>query len=64
MADTPHLSLVMPAYNEAAGIADAVAEAHESLAGLGYEFEILVIDDGSSDSTAAEVWELMAIWPV
>jgi glycosyltransferase involved in cell wall biosynthesis len=63
MADTPHLSLVMPAYNEAAGIADAVAEAHESLAGLGYEFEILVIDDGSSDSTAAEVWELMAIWP-
>jgi dolichol-phosphate mannosyltransferase len=63
MAITPRISLVMPAYNEAAGIADAVAEAHESLAGLRYEFEILVVDDGSIDGTAAQVCELMAIWP-
>ena len=63
MAATPHVSLVMPAYNEAAGISEAVAEAHESLAGLGYEFEILVVDDGSTDGTAAQMWEMMAIWP-
>jgi glycosyltransferase involved in cell wall biosynthesis len=57
------LSLVMPAYNEAAGIAEAVAEAHESLAGLGYDFEILVIDDGSCDETAAIVNDLATLWP-
>jgi glycosyltransferase involved in cell wall biosynthesis len=57
------LSLVMPAYNEAAGIADAVAEAHEALAGLGYEFELLVVDDGSADGTGARVAELAALWP-
>lgn len=57
------LSLIMPAYNEAAGIADAVAEAHEALVGLGYEFELLVVDDGSSDGTGAIVAELAALWP-
>jgi dolichol-phosphate mannosyltransferase len=57
------LSLVMPAYNEAAGIADAVAEAHEALVGLGYEFELIVIDDGSTDGTGATVAELAALWP-
>jgi glycosyltransferase involved in cell wall biosynthesis len=60
---TARLSLVMPAYNEAAGIADAIAEAHEALAGLGYEFEILVVDDGSTDGTADCVAELTALWP-
>jgi glycosyltransferase involved in cell wall biosynthesis len=57
------LSLVMPAFNEAAGIADAVAEAHEALAGLGYDFEVLVVDDGSTDETAGHVAELTALWP-
>jgi dolichol-phosphate mannosyltransferase len=57
------LSLVMPAYNEAAGIADAVAEAHETLAGLGYEFEILVVDDGSTVGTASRVADLTSLWP-
>jgi glycosyltransferase involved in cell wall biosynthesis len=57
------LSLVMPAYNEAAGIADAVAEAHEALVGLGYQFELLVVDDGSTDGTGAVVAELGALWP-
>ena len=51
-AQTTRLSLVMPAFNEEAGIVESVAEAHESLAGLGYQFEILVIDDGSEDHTA------------
>jgi glycosyltransferase involved in cell wall biosynthesis len=57
------LSLVMPAYNEAAGIADAVAEAHEALVGLAYEFELLVVDDGSTDGTGAKVAELAVLWP-
>src|SRR5262245_19922954 len=63
MARPTCLSLVMPAFNGEAGIAEAVAEAHESLAGLGYEFEILVVDDGSTDRTAERVADLAAIWP-
>jgi dolichol-phosphate mannosyltransferase len=63
MARPPHLSLVIPAFNEEAGIAEAVAEAHECLIGLGYEFEILVVDDGSTDQTAARVRDVAATWP-
>src|SRR5262249_32184655 len=62
MAD-PHapprrrLSLVIPAYNEEAGIRQAVAEADEALARLTPAYEILVVDDGSADGTAAAVAE-------
>jgi dolichol-phosphate mannosyltransferase len=57
------LSLVMPAYNEEAGIQTAIAEAREALAGLDYEFEILVIDDGSSDRTAHFTEEMSILHP-
>jgi 4-amino-4-deoxy-L-arabinose transferase-like glycosyltransferase len=49
------LSLVIPAYNEAAGIAQAVAEALAALARLTTNYEIIVVDDGSQDETAALV---------
>lgn len=57
------LTLVMPAYNEASGIQTAVAEAHEALAGLDYEFEIVVVDDGSTDDTAARVRDVAELRP-
>ena len=47
------LSLVLPAYNEEAGLRQAIAEADEALAGLCADYEILVVDDGSRDGTAA-----------
>jgi 4-amino-4-deoxy-L-arabinose transferase-like glycosyltransferase len=49
------LSLVLPAYNEEAGIRQAVAEADDALAKLADDYEILVVDDGSRDGTAAVV---------
>lgn len=52
------LSLVMPAFNEEMGIEQAIAEAAEALTGLDYEHEILVVDDGSQDRTAALVEEI------
>src|SRR6266702_878445 len=49
------LSLIIPAYNEGPGIAQATVEADNALRQLGVSYEILVIDDGSRDETAAEV---------
>jgi dolichol-phosphate mannosyltransferase len=51
-ASRPVLSLVLPAFNEAAVIAQAVAEAEVALGRLFNTFEILVVDDGSTDDTA------------
>jgi cellulose synthase/poly-beta-1,6-N-acetylglucosamine synthase-like glycosyltransferase/peptidoglycan/xylan/chitin deacetylase (PgdA/CDA1 family) len=54
-ADLPSVSIVVPAYNEAVGIARAV----RSLAASDYpRLEIVVVDDGSSDDTAQIVTEL------
>src|SRR5690242_7274579 len=47
------LSLVIPAYNEEAVIGRAIAEADEALARLTPTYEILIVDDGSRDATAA-----------
>ena len=47
------LSLVLPAYNEEAGIRQAIIEADDALAALFDDYEILVVDDGGRDATAA-----------
>jgi dolichol-phosphate mannosyltransferase len=49
------ISLVLPAYNEQETIEQAIREADEALAGLASDYEILVVDDGSRDETAAIV---------
>src|SRR5207248_7298508 len=60
MARSTRLSLILPAFNEAEGIDEALSEAHASLSSLGYKFEIIVVDDGSTDGTAVRVEELAA----
>jgi glycosyltransferase involved in cell wall biosynthesis len=49
------ISLVIPAFNEAAVIARAIAEAETALAMHFASFEILVVDDGSRDATVNAV---------
>ena len=49
------LSLVLPAYNEAESIGQALQEANAALKATVADFEILVVDDGSRDETAAIV---------
>jgi dolichyl-phosphate beta-glucosyltransferase len=52
---TTDVSLVIPVCNGAAFIAETVASSSEFLARSCPNFEIVVVDDGSSDDTAAEV---------
>lgn len=49
----PSISLVMPAYNEADNIEPMVAEATPALEANADDYEIIVVDDGSADETAA-----------
>lgn len=47
------LSVVIPAYNEQDGIGEVLRELRASLAAQGISAEVLVVDDGSTDETAA-----------
>lgn len=52
-APRPVISLVIPAYNEGRGIGDSLRQAHEYLTATFQSFELILVDDGSSDDTAA-----------
>lgn len=47
----PHLSLVLPAYNEALRINLTLEKTTSYLNSQSYSWELIVVDDGSSDST-------------
>ena len=49
------LSVLMPAYNEEAIIYENALEAARQICPLADDYELLVIDDGSSDRTKAEI---------
>ena len=50
---TRAVTLVIPAYNEEAGIERTLAQARAVLDPLGGDYEIIVVDDGSTDQTRA-----------
>ena len=54
------ISLILPAWNEADVIATAVAEADAALSQVTSDYEIIVVDDGSTDDTAKIVREVSA----
>ena len=60
----PHLSIVVPAFNEAANIAAAVAQIHHTALRIAPSHEIIVVDDGSHDHTAQIARDLCASLPL
>ena len=51
----PYLSIIIPAYNEAERISKTLIDMDRRLSGVDYSYEILVVNDGSKDNTAAIV---------
>jgi len=56
--DNKLLSVVIPAHNEESGITYALSVIKEILATCGMDWEIIVVDDGSSDKTFDRLREL------
>jgi glycosyltransferase involved in cell wall biosynthesis len=54
----PHLTLVVPAYNEAAGLAEFHRRVHDVLGTVEMDWNILYVDDGSGDGTWAVIEKL------
>src|SRR5262245_49729792 len=61
--DANGLTLVIPAYNEAAVIGWAIREAEAALTELFHSVEILVVDDGSTDATADVTRMVLPFYP-
>jgi glycosyltransferase involved in cell wall biosynthesis len=51
-SSSPALTVVIPAYNEQANVEPCYRELVDVLDGLGQPFEILFVDDGSTDGTS------------
>lgn len=54
-----HLSIVVPAYNEAERIGASLVRIREWIEAKGLDAEVLVVDDGSSDGTAKVAGDLL-----
>lgn len=48
----PKISVILPAFNEAPSISSVVERIRQVMDTQGYEYEVVVIDDGSTDGTA------------
>jgi glycosyltransferase involved in cell wall biosynthesis len=57
-SSSPKVSIVVPAFNEAIRIGDSIRKIEEFLGRLSFATEVLVVDDGSRDETAAIVGRL------
>jgi len=59
----PGLTIVLPCFDEEANIADAVRDARRAARRCADDYEIIVVDDGSNDDTAAVAASLVEADP-
>lgn len=61
--DTPVLSVVIPMFNEEEVLPILVERLRPVLDGLGETYEVVAVDDGSRDATAAHLIGIRRTWP-
>jgi glycosyltransferase involved in cell wall biosynthesis len=59
----PFLSIVIPAYNEAARIGSAIVDIHRYLQSTPFPAELIVVDDGSTDASPQLLREFAGRYP-
>jgi dolichol-phosphate mannosyltransferase len=59
----PEVSVVIPAFNEAPNLPDVVAELYGVLERWGATFEVIVVNDGSTDATRSVLTQLRRDYP-
>ena len=57
MSSSPSVSIIIPVYNEEQGLAALFARLYPALDALGRSYEIVFINDGSRDRSAAMLRE-------
>jgi cellulose synthase/poly-beta-1,6-N-acetylglucosamine synthase-like glycosyltransferase/glycosyltransferase involved in cell wall biosynthesis/O-antigen/teichoic acid export membrane protein len=64
MGNFDKISIIVPAHNEEANIEPLVGRIHEALSKEGIHYEILFVNDYSTDKTADIVKKVSAVYPV
>lgn len=59
----PRLSVIVPVYNESGSLDELYAELTVVLDGMGESFEVIYVDDGSTDSSGEHLATLAAVDP-
>lgn len=63
MSERPSISVFFPAYNDGGTIASMVVEAIATLRQVTDDYEVIVVNDGSSDYTGEVLAELSRVYP-
>ncbi|HZZ44871.1 MAG TPA: glycosyltransferase family 2 protein [Tepidisphaeraceae bacterium] len=63
MNESPYLSLIIPCYNEQENVPTLLQRVGDALGKVGRPFEVIVVDDGSTDQTPALLKAGMAQYP-
>lgn len=62
-ADGPELSIIVPMYNEDGNVRALAERVRQAMADEGASYELLYVDDGSTDGSVSEALALAEEWP-
>ena len=60
---SPYVTIILPCYNEEGHVVAEVERIARAMDGSGYSYELLAIDDGSTDQTSPRLYEAAPRFP-